>query len=69
MGARVVFSAASSPELVARARVLRAKGAKRRRALGWAFKGGLGGGWREWRRFYVDSHSQVNRWLVNLVYR
>jgi len=43
IGARLVLSAANSPELVARARVLKAKGAKRRRALGWAFKDNLGG--------------------------
>jgi len=41
MGARLAFSAASRPELVARARVLKAKGAKRRRALGGVFKGVL----------------------------
>jgi len=41
MGARLAFSAASRPELVARARVLKAKGAKRRRALGGVFKGDL----------------------------
>jgi hypothetical protein len=41
MGARLAFSAASRLELVARARVLKAKGAKRRRALGGVFKGDL----------------------------
>jgi hypothetical protein len=44
MGARVVSAAASRSELVARARVLKAKGAKRRRALGGVFKGVLGRG-------------------------
>jgi len=43
MGARLAFSAARRLELVARARarVLKAKGAKRRRALGGVFKGVL----------------------------